>query len=406
MGHELLAPGVVVGGNYEIEAVLGHGTYGAVYRATDLAGGRIALKIIGFDPDIYADAQDEFAARVEREIKALRRLNSSSVVRLHDWGMHGEAFYLAMEYVEGRTLTRLMHGAGRLPIEQAVNLTLEILRGLADAHSQGIVHRDLKPDNIMVIQRAVGADEIRILDFGVARLQARSHATYETAEGTRVFGTPAYMAPEQGLGKVSAQSDLYAVGTMLFEMLAGRLPFTAVKPLQLMLKKLNDPMPPVLDAFGIPGDVVAVVQRALARRPADRFADAQAMHAALAQARLDAAAPLIFGSSPPPPGPPVEPTDAPIVERNLPHANAPSRAPRFEGLIALGRRLFGTPRRRLLTAGAIALMVAAGALFLSGPEATAPIVGAPDSAPVGTQGGRAHDPFLDRLKRPEVELPP
>lgn len=401
MALSVLEPGTIVGGHYRVDAVIGRGTYGIVYRATDPAGGAIALKVLGFDPDVYTDGAEVFDARVEREIKALRRLNSSSVVRLHDWGMHGDAFYLAMEFVEGRTLAQVIAEAGRMEPARVVSLGQAVLAGLADAHQVGIVHRDLKPENIMVVERATGGEEIRILDFGVARLQAQSGNTYETKEGDRIFGTPAYMAPEQGLGQVVAQSDLYAVATIMFEMLVGRLPFDDPQPLQIMIAKLQQPIPTLLEDFGTPPDLVAVVHRALQRRPGDRYFDALSMYRALSNARLDVVHPqvLMFGDQTPDSS---ETNDepmqlAPTVAQKVlggpvsgSAASAPSTRPWLEALRVRTYRTLATPRARRMTAAAAVLMIAAGLLFAGGPPPQASAT--PSIVPDGTHGGLIRHP--------------
>lgn len=411
MAQVVLQPGTFVGGHFRVDSVLGRGTYGIVYKATDPAGGAIALKVLSFDPDIYSDGADVFDARVEREIKALRRLNSSSVVRLHDWGMHGDAFYLAMEFVEGRTLARIIRHEGRLSPTRVVALARAILTGLADAHAVGVVHRDLKPENIMVNARPTGDEEIRILDFGVARLQARSGNTFETEEGASIFGTPAYMAPEQGLGQVLPQSDLYAVATIMFEMLVGRLPFDDPQPLQVMIAKLQQPVPPLLQAFGIPPDLVAVVIRALERQPTNRYFDALSMYRALANARLDVTHPeaLIFGTEPPANTPassaePMQfaPTAAPplvTLPMGGPNQSDEATSASHSEPTVLGGALRqltalrppGTPRARRLASAAALLLVAAGLFFIGTRDATP--VEQPSVVPDGSQGGLVRYPL-------------
>ena len=277
-------------GEYEILALLGRGAFGAVYRARDAAGGWVALKLIRPDSvDDEAEAQ-RVRRRVEREIKALSRVRSSAIVQLYRWGVQDGYFWLAMEYIEGQTLAELLR-AGPMPPGRAIGLVLQILEGLAVAHDAGIVHRDLKPENIIVQPRRLGGEDAKILDFGVARLQRRSVETFETSDGDKVFGTPAYMAPEQGRGQVSPATDLYAVGTLLHEALVGIRPYHGGTALETMLAKMRDPLPPYLRQSRLPGGLVAAIECALARLPEDRPESAAEMYRAIAPfADLDTAA--------------------------------------------------------------------------------------------------------------------
>ena len=268
-------------GEYELLELIGRGGFGAVYRARDSAGGWVALKLIWPDSASQESEAQRVRQRVEREIKALSRVRSSAIVQLYRWGVHDGFFWLAMEYLEGQTLAQMLQ-SGPLAPGRAVQLALQILEGLAVAHDAGIVHRDLKPENIIVQPRRLGGEDAKILDFGVARLQRRSLETFETSDGDKVFGTPAYMAPEQGRGMVSPATDLYAVGTMLHEMLVGVRPYHEGTALETMLAKMRDPLPPYLRHARLPPGLVQAIESALARQPDHRPESAAEMYRSLA----------------------------------------------------------------------------------------------------------------------------
>lgn len=275
-----LSPGTRVG-EYVVIDLLGKGAFGAVYRARDSAGGVVALKLMR--PADYPDADeaDRVRRRVEREIKAMSRVRSAAIVQLYRWGVHAGMFWLAMEYVEGQTLADML-AEGPIAPGRAVKLALQMLEGLAVAHDAGIIHRDLKPENIIVQPRRLGGEDVKILDFGVARLQNRGLDTFETVDGDKVFGTPAYMAPEQGNGNVTLATDLYAIGTMLHEMLLGMRPFHHGSALEVMVAKMRDPIPPFLRQSPLPKGLIKAIETALEMMPEDRPASAAEMYKSIA----------------------------------------------------------------------------------------------------------------------------
>ena len=282
-----LRPGTLVARRFRILELIGEGGFGAVYKAEEVGVGRhVALKLIHRPDGISQEDVEELKARFEREAQALGRLHSPFIVNLVELGMFGQRVYLAMEFVRGRPLAQLLAEEAPLKPLRACALTLQILQGLAEAHQAGVIHRDLKPDNVMVERLPLGGETIKLLDFGVARFQNAGRGDMKTQDG-RVLGTPSYMAPEQGLGRVSPQSDLYGLGVILFEMLSGRLPFVGETALELMTRKLNTP-PPIdyLYQLGLPPALVKVVAVALATEETDRYPDAMAMGEAL-HAALD-----------------------------------------------------------------------------------------------------------------------
>jgi serine/threonine-protein kinase len=276
--HDL--SGVVIDGRYQVIEPIADGAMGAVYRGERLKLGKaVAIKIM------HDALPDELASRqrFEREAKLMARLEHPHVVSVIDFGLHDDKPFLVMDLVRGTSLQQLLDKVTRIEPARAVELVRQVLSGLGHAHELGIVHRDIKPANIMLTEKTGLGEQVRILDFGLARPASE---TTKLTTGI-VVGTPNYMAPEQIKGgDIDGRTDLYAVGVMLFELVTGEKPFTADDPLAVVRKHLNQP-PPTLatTAPGIEfGDLEAVVARALAKSPSDRFATAAEMSAALEKA--------------------------------------------------------------------------------------------------------------------------
>ncbi len=278
-------PGEVFDGRYRIDACVGEGAVGAVYRAIEVATDRpVALKVLHAR---LVDV-DWLRERFDREARALGQLRHPGIVPVLGHGLAESGPYLAMALLEGRTLADLLRAEGPLSVERACALGLQILEAAAFAHAQGVIHRDLSAGNVFVA--GAGPDErTRILDFGLVKLHGERWGPQAslTNEG-EVFGTPAYMPPEQGVGgEIAASSDVYSLGVLLFELLAGRRPFTQESLPALRRAHLVDTPPRLWETRSeLAGRhaLDAVVQKALAKRPADRFPDA----GALLRAFLDA----------------------------------------------------------------------------------------------------------------------
>jgi serine/threonine-protein kinase len=249
-----LGPGSQLG-PYEILGKLGEGGMGVVYKARDSRLDRfVAVKVL--PPERFADPDRK--RRLVNEAKAASALNHPNIVTIHDIGRAGEVDFIAMEYVEGRTLRERI-AAGPLPLEEALQYAIQVADALAKAHCAGIVHRDLKPANLMV----TGDGLVKLLDFGLAKLSEPGET-----QTLAVLGTPGYMSPEQAEGRpADARSDIFCFGAVLLEMLAGRRP------------SLLEAEPELL--HGVPPAVEQVVRRCLARRPEDRFQTAAELKAAL-----------------------------------------------------------------------------------------------------------------------------
>ncbi len=270
-------PNELVAGRYELIEPAGEGNFSITYQARDLRLGRlVAVKLLR--PQYAADAA--FVSRFEREAQVAASISHPNVVDVYDFGAYQDTFFIAMQYVPGRTLRQEIDASGRLAVPVAVRIARQILAGLAAIHAAGIIHRDIKPQNVLL-----GRDgEARVTDFGVAHGAVGGGLT---THGTTV-GTASYMAPEQARGGVmSPATDLYAVGVVLFEMLTGRLPFIADNPMAVMLAHLQqtppEPSSLVPDA-GIPLALEAEVLRALAKDPATRPSNAKDMADRLAVA--------------------------------------------------------------------------------------------------------------------------
>ena len=273
-------------GRYEIRRLLGRGGMGAVYLAHDPELDRpVALKV----PRLSGpDAEERFL----REARAAAAVSHPNLCPVHDAGRADGVLYLAMAYVPGPTLTQGLRENGPLPPAQAAAVAVAIARGMAEAHRHGIIHRDLKPGNVLLDRRG----EPVVTDFGLARRAGTRDAAVDPAttaahdprltQAGVLMGTPAYMPPEQARGeveKVGPASDVYALGAILFELLTGRPPFQADTIPELVRKIESEPAPaPSAVRAGIPARLDAVVQRALAKDPADRFESMEAFADALA----------------------------------------------------------------------------------------------------------------------------
>lgn len=266
---EKTAP-ALLGDRYELNAELGAGGMGRVWRARDRETGEVvAVKLLR--PEIAADPA--MAERFKNELRVARRITHKNVCRIHDFNRAGDVAYITMEYVEGESLRARLERERRIPFARLKPIAMQILAGLREAHAQGVVHRDLKPENIMLSKSGA----VKLMDFGIARLVTAATAT----QG--IIGTPAYMSPEQASGKrVDARTDLYAFGLILYECLTGRPTFSADTPVAVALKQVQEkPTPPHVHVKDLPRHVEAVVLRCLEKDPARRYGTAADLERAL-----------------------------------------------------------------------------------------------------------------------------
>jgi serine/threonine protein kinase len=259
-------------GRYRVMRKLGAGGMADVYLAEDEElGRRVAIKILN---ERHAN-DDSFVERFRREAKNAAGLSHPNIVSIYDRGEAEGTYYIAMEYLDGRTLKELLIARGPMPIGDAIHYTRQILNALRFAHKKGVVHRDIKPHNVMVD----GDGRLKVTDFGIARAGAS-----QMTEAGAIVGTAQYLSPEQARGAaVDQRSDLYSIGVVLYEMLTGNVPFTGESPVEIAMKHLSDtPRPPSSIRPEIPPDLDMVVLRALAKNPDDRFQTAEEMDAELA----------------------------------------------------------------------------------------------------------------------------
>ncbi|HET8873115.1 MAG TPA: Stk1 family PASTA domain-containing Ser/Thr kinase, partial [Gaiellaceae bacterium] len=271
--------GMMFDGRYRILRKLGSGGMANVYLAEDEElGRRVAIKILN---DRHAN-DDQFVERFRREAKNAAGLSHPNIVSIYDRGEAEGTYYIAMEYLEGRSLKERIVAEGPLPIASAIEIVRQILRAVGFAHRRQIVHRDIKPHNVLLVQDGPGdGDErFKVTDFGISRT-----ATSQMTEAGSIVGTAQYLSPEQARGApVDQRSDIYSVGIVLYELLTGQLPFTGETPLEIAMKHLSEiPKAPSELRPEIPTDLDMIVLRALAKDPADRFESAEEMERELAR---------------------------------------------------------------------------------------------------------------------------
>ncbi|HEY7841330.1 MAG TPA: serine/threonine-protein kinase, partial [Gammaproteobacteria bacterium] len=273
-----VAPGVTLGGRYEIISELGAGGMGVVYKAHDHElNDLVALKMLKVSG---AEGEKEFLDAMKSEIKLARKITHPAVLRTHDYGELEGVPYISMEYVRGLTLRYLMSQTGRIPFSAGLQIAKQVAAGLQAAHAQGVLHRDIKPENVILEQ----GGNAKLMDFGIAR-QVRGSGLGALEDA--VVGTPRYAAPEQLLGKpLDERADIYAAGVLIYQMYTGEFPYE-VKKLEKLVraKSEQDPDPPSKYWKEIPPALEAVIMRCIARDPAKRFASAEQLLQALEQIR-------------------------------------------------------------------------------------------------------------------------
>jgi serine/threonine-protein kinase len=258
-------------GRYQIIRKIGAGGMANVYLAEDQElGRRVAIKILN---DRHAN-DDQFVERFRREAKNAAALSHPNIVSIYDRGEAEGTYYIAMEFLDGRSLKELIVGRGPAPVAVAIEYARQILSALKFAHRHGIVHRDIKPHNVLVDSEG----RVKVTDFGIARAGAS-----QMTEAGSIVGTAQYLSPEQARGtNVDQRSDLYSLGVVLYELLTGEAPFEGEAPVEIAMKHLSHvPEPPSAHRSEIPRDLDLVVMRALAKDPEDRYQSAEEMEADL-----------------------------------------------------------------------------------------------------------------------------
>lgn len=270
--------------HFRVEEELGSGGMSVVYKCTDLAVQReVAVKLL--QPRLAS--QGKWLRRFQQEAKAVGRLSHPNIVRVHHFDAAGGTPYIVMDYVAGSSLAQVLTTGGALETTRAIRIVGQIADALAHAHSKGVVHRDLKPSNIMLLNPDTAEETVKILDFGIAKIN-EPEMDIKLTETGEIFGSPLYMSPEQCQGKqVDDRCDQYSLGCILFECLTGYPPFTGENPMQILLKQINDRAPGLKEAsLGkiFPAQLELVVQRLLSKDPGARYPSIAAAKQALAEA--------------------------------------------------------------------------------------------------------------------------
>jgi tRNA A-37 threonylcarbamoyl transferase component Bud32 len=272
--------GRVLDQRYQVRSPLGRGGMGTVYRAWQLSVDReVALKVV--HGKLTADRAA--AKRFLREARLASRLSQPNIVNVYDFGQTPDdgALYLVMELLRGRTLQAELAGGRKLPTKRVVTIALQLCDALEAAHAAGIVHRDLKPGNMVILDEPAGRDLLKVLDFGLAKSLV-SDTSSQVTNTDAILGTPLYMSPESVQGQpADHRSDLYAMGCILYEALAGRAPFVEASINLVMAKHLSEPPPPLPST--VPAPLRALIERLLAKTPADRPQSAAEVRAVLEQ---------------------------------------------------------------------------------------------------------------------------
>jgi eukaryotic-like serine/threonine-protein kinase len=272
-------------GRYRVERVLGRGAMGVVFQAHDpVIDRKVAIKLVRAEL-LDEVAHAEYLARFQREAQAAGRCQHANIVAIYDFALHNANPFLVMEYIDGMNLADVLRQRGRFAVDAALGVIRQVLDALACAHAIGVVHRDVKPANILL----TASDRVKMTDFGIARLDT-SHLTQDGS----MIGTPSYMSPEQCVGDpVDARTDLFSAGAVLYEMLCGGRAFLGHSATEVTFRVVHE-APADLRTLvpDIPLGVEAVVRRALAKAPANRFASAQEMSAAVRDCAMPAMAPL------------------------------------------------------------------------------------------------------------------
>jgi serine/threonine-protein kinase len=323
--------GTRLAGKYPLVGILGIGGMATVYRAIQEPVGReVAVKVVS--PE--ADDNNAVRERFEREARVIARLQHPNIVTLYDFGVEPDGtLFMVQELVEGRPLSVEIKEHGPLPLDRALRIALQAVAALSEAHSKHLVHRDMKPENIMLMPTSWGGEQVKVLDFGIARLLSRVAGRQERlTKAGMIFGTPHYMSPEQVAGstEIGFPSDVYSTAIVLWEMLTGQAPFAASSLVDVLVSHRLAPLPALPARLRVPAPIEEVLRRAAAKDPRERYAHAAELLRALESA-MGASA---LSTLPPSPSTGAEPTASlPVIPRPIsdkdktkPAATPPRRA--------------------------------------------------------------------------------
>lgn len=276
--------GRVISDRFRVISPIARGGMGVVYKAEQAPLGRIvAIKVLSLKQDEEKDP--EFRRRFFLEAATVAKLTHPNTVTVFDYGQgDGGVYYIAMEYVDGRTLKKALNVDGPFDAARAINVAKQICRSLREAHRLGVIHRDMKPGNVMLVDRD-GEDYVKVLDFGLVKEVNPEDPDEDLTQAGVFMGSPKYMAPEQIQGeRVDGRTDIYSIGVMLYEMLCGRVPFNRDNPMQILMDHVREPVPAMHAPDGaapIPPELQAIVHKCLEKKMEDRFADMEALLVAL-----------------------------------------------------------------------------------------------------------------------------
>ena len=378
-------------GDYVIEAPLAIGGMGIVYQAIHpLIGRKVAVKVLR--PDLMHD--QEQSARFLREAQALSTIKHQGIIDIITFGTLGDGRqFMVTEFLEGEPLDRLLQREGRLGSEQALGFVDDILAALSAAHRMGVVHRDLKPSNVFVSVQSNGERHVKLLDFGLAKQQpvafAGQDASLDGARASLMIGTPEYLAPEQACGlQATPQTDLYCLGVMLFEMLAGRLPFLGGTVVELMRQHVMDKPPRLGALVPVSPRIDGLLETMLQKKPELRPASADATRELVRQAMLDATT-----------GPRVTAVEWPVV--GAPAVTEPESLPLAPVVRSRSRWPYAVP---VVAAAGVALVFALGpgsGKPAAAPPAPPPVVDlTPPAAPVAAPPAATPAPVAEAAPTP------
>jgi eukaryotic-like serine/threonine-protein kinase len=309
-GHDLISSsvggarrdplvGAVVGDRYRLLAKIGSGGMGSVYKVEHVRMGKVmALKLLHGD----LSRDESMIRRFNREARAVSRLASEHTVQVFDYGQSDGLVYIVMEYLRGRDLGALLGELGPLSVPRCADTIRQVCRSLSEAHSAGVIHRDLKPENVFVCAPRAGKEMVKVLDFGLAKLAEREELAAQTLQGS-LIGTPYYMSPEQvSGGDITVASDIYSLGALMYKLVTGDPPYAARTPIAILSAHVNKPVPVLSERLPERRDLApidAIIQRAMAKEPGDRFANVDALRRALESVAAGEAMPADLSLSTP-----------------------------------------------------------------------------------------------------------
>ena len=265
--------GTLLAGRYRLQQRIGAGGFGAVYKALNTVMDQtVAIKVLKADP---SGVTPELIKRFHREARTASQLYHPNTIRVFDFGeAEDKTLYLVMEYLEGQSLAQLLRREGIPALAQTLLIGVQILRSLGEAHKKGIVHRDMKPENVFITSHEGVDDHVKVLDFGIAKTKARDSAEQSLTQDGTILGSPTFMAPELIQNRpIDARTDLYAVGVLLYRMLAGKPPFEANDVMAILFAHVHDappPLPATVRGEALPEPLREVVMRLLEKDPARR----------------------------------------------------------------------------------------------------------------------------------------